>query len=162
MAAKQTMLAKNNRFTELERHLLDDYQHNLPMSLTPYADIAMQLGVGEDEVLDTLRRLQHNGVISRVGPVFTPNRVGASTLAAMAVPQDEISDVADFVSSFAEVNHNYEREHDFNLWFVVTASNPNHLQQVLHDIERLSGHSVMVLPMLEDYYIDLGFKITWE
>ena len=149
------------RFSELQKHLLDDYQQQLPLSLTPYADMADQLGVTEQDVLQSLQTLHQDGVISRIGPVFTPNRVGVSTLVAMSIPDKELECVARIVSAFAEVNHNYERQHHFNLWFVVTASSEQHLEQVLQDIEMLTEHSLMPLPMLEDFHIDLGFKIAW-
>ena len=152
----------NPTFTPLEKRLLDNFQHDLPLSATPFADIALELGVREDEVLNTIDSLQKDGVISRVGPVFRPNRVGVSTLAAMSLPKHELECVARIISAFPEVNHNYEREHDFNLWFVVTASSEEHLAIVLHEIEQHAGYPLMSLPMLEDYFIDLGFKLQWE
>lgn len=148
-------------FTELEKHLLNDFQHELPLSTTPFADIADKLNTDEDTVLDTLKSLMERGVISRVGPVFRANRIGVSTLAAMAVPEQKIVHVAELVSAYAEVNHNYERLHQFNLWFVVTARDDLHLDRVLLDIERRCGYTVMSLPMLEDYFIDLGFDLKW-
>ena len=149
------------QYSDLEQHLLNDFQHGLSLSPTPYADLADQLGVDEATVMGHLQKLQSEGVISRVGPVFRPNRVGVSTLAAMAIPGDELETVAAIVSDFAEVNHNYERDHEFNLWFVVIAEDGDGLQAVLSDIEARSGYSVMDLPMLKDYFIDLGFKLRW-
>ncbi len=148
-------------YTDLEQHLLNDFQHGLSLSPTPYADLAEQLGVDEATVLEILHGLQAEGVISRVGPVFRPNRLGVSTLAAMAIPGDELEKVAEIVSSFAEINHNYERDHEFNLWFVVIAADRDALQAVLTEIEARTGYSVMDLPMQEDYFIDLGFKLQW-
>jgi siroheme decarboxylase len=145
----------------LEKRLLNDFQHDLPLSATPYADIALQLGVSENEVLNTVRKLQDTGVISRIGPVFTPNRIGVSTLAAMSIPAQELECTARIISAFPEVNHNYERDHEFNLWFVVTASSEEHLDIVLHEIEQHAEYPLMSLPMLEDYFIDLGFKLQW-
>ena len=145
----------------LEKRLLNDFQHDLPLSATPYADIALQLGVSENDVLNTVRKLQDAGVISRIGPVFTPNRIGVSTLAAMSIPAQELECTARIISAFPEVNHNYERDHEFNLWFVVTASSEEHLEIVLHEIEQHAGYPLMSLPMLEDYFIDLGFKLQW-
>ncbi len=118
-------------FSSLEKHLLNDFQHNLPVSDRPFAEIAEKLGSTEDAVINALKNLKERGIISRVGPVFRPNRIGVSTLAAMAIPEDELVKVADFVSSFSEVNHNYERLHNFNLWFVVTAHDDEHLEDVL-------------------------------
>jgi DNA-binding Lrp family transcriptional regulator len=148
-------------YSTLEQRLLNDFQHSLPLSLAPYADIAEQLDVDETTVISTLQQLQQEGVISRVGAVFKPNRVGVSTLAAMAVPADELEEVAGLVSGFDEVNHNYEREHHFNLWFVIATTDSNRLQQVLQEIEQRTGYAVVELPMRDDYYIDLGFELRW-
>ena len=65
------------------------------------------------------------------------------------------------ISGYSEVNHNYQRDHDFNLWFVLTASDEQTLNAVLDDIEQRSGLPVMYLPMEEDFHIDLGFNLTW-
>ena len=148
-------------FSELEQHLLNDFQHDISLSATPFADMANQLGVSEDEVIQTLQSLQERGVISRIGPVFRPNRIGVSTLAAMSVPEEDLACVARIVSAFPEVNHNYEREHEYNLWFVVTASSEEHLDIVLYEIEQHTEYPLMSLPMLDDYFIDLGFKLKW-
>jgi DNA-binding Lrp family transcriptional regulator len=141
--------------------LLNEFQQGMPLTSAPYADIARQLGVYETTVLETLQRLQTEGVISRVGAVFRPNRIGASTLAAIAVPADELEDVATMVNQFAEVNHNYEREHRFNLWFVVVADDEDQLESVLAEIEERCGYPVLDLPLLNEYFIDLGFDLKW-
>ena len=145
----------------LEQSLLNDFQQGFPLSATPFADIAEQLGVSEEQVITTLERLQQSGAVSRVGPVFRTHSVGASTLAAMCVPKSRLEQVAEQVSRFEAVNHNYEREHRLNLWFVATAPNEEDLQQVLAQIEATTGIEVIALPMLEDYHIDLGFDLQW-
>lgn len=146
-------------FSALEQRLLNDFQRELPLDSRPFARIAEQLNVSEAAVIDSLQSLQQRGVISRVGPVFRPNRIGVSTLAAMSVPPEQIDCIARIVSAFPEVNHNYEREHAFNLWFVVTASSEEHLAIVLHEIEQHTEYPLMSLPMLDDYFIDLAFEL---
>ncbi|WP_457664766.1 Lrp/AsnC family transcriptional regulator [Thiolapillus sp.] len=143
----------------LEKRLLNEYQKGFPLTSTPYADIARQLGTSEALVLDILQKLRDQGFISRVGPVFKPKRLGASTLAAMSVPADKLRQVAAIVSDFEEINHNYEREHAFNLWFVITAKDQERLQQVIQDIQRRTGYAVMDLPLEQQYHIDLGFPL---
>jgi DNA-binding Lrp family transcriptional regulator len=93
--------------------------------------------------------------------VLRPHRIGASTLAALAVAPERLDAVAALVSEYPEVNHNYQREHRYNLWFVVTAADRARLDAVLGDIGRRSGLKVLDLPMLEDYFIDLGFRLQW-
>ncbi len=150
-----------NDFSPLEQHLLNDFQRDMSLSATPYADMAKKLNVSEEEVLQSIQSLQNRGVISRVGPVFRPNRIGVSTLAAMSVPEQDLECVARIISAFPEVNHNYEREHEYNLWFVVTASSEEHLDIVLNEIEQHAEYPLMSLPMLDDYFIDLAFKLKW-
>lgn len=150
--------------TQLEKQLLNDYQQGMPLISEPYAEIAREINlkgyaVTEQEIIDSLSSLKERGMISRVGPVFQSRQVGDSTLAAMSVPAERLLEVADIVSSYSQVNHNYEREHRFNLWFVVTAGSQSEVQQVLTEIEQKTSLSVMNLPMEQDYHINLGFPL---
>jgi DNA-binding Lrp family transcriptional regulator len=145
--------------TPLHKQLLNDYQQNFPLSARPYQDIADALGVTESEVLAAFAELNDNDFISRIGPVIPPNHIGISALVAMSVPKQQLQAVADKISAYSEVNHNYEREHRFNLWFVVIASNAEHLRAVIDSIEQETSFPVMQLPMLDDFFIDLGFKL---
>ena len=158
---RQRKVHDGERLQPLEKRLLNDFQHDLPLVSRPFAAMAERLGVSEQDVIDTLAALRERGFISRVGAVFRANTIGASTLAAMAVPEDELEKVAELVNGYREVNHNYQREHRFNLWFVVTAEDEAALRRVLDDIETRSGHAVLHLPMLADYHIDLGFELQW-
>lgn len=145
--------------TALEKTLLNDYQRGLPLCASPFAEIAAQVGASENEVIKTLESLQRRGLISRVGPVFAPCRAGTSTLAALAVPAEDLDAVAELVSSFPEVNHNYQREHEFNLWFVVAAADQAQVDGVLAAIEEATGLPLLDLPLERSFYIDLGFPL---
>ncbi|MCB2052792.1 MAG: Lrp/AsnC family transcriptional regulator [Geminicoccaceae bacterium] len=144
------------------RSLIDGFQRDFPLSPRPYAVIAARLGIDEETVLSILRQLEASGVLSRVGAVVEPHRAGSSTLAAMSVPPYALSQIADFVSGFAEVNHNYEREHRLNLWFVVHAPNGARVRQVLREIEYRTGVPVVDLPLEEAFRLDLGFPVQWH
>lgn len=144
----------------LEFHLLNDFQRDFPLCPAPFAELAARLGVAERVVLGCLEKLRREGKISRVGAVFAPKRIGASTLAAMAVPPERLAAVAEAVNRFPEVNHNYEREHRYNLWFVVTAASEERLQASLGAIEQAAGFPILTLPLLEEFHIDLGFPLA--
>jgi len=146
--------------TDLEHHLLNDFQRDFPLVAAPFGVIAGRLGISEAEVLEALARLQACGKVSRVGAVFRPHSVGSSTLAALAVPAEKLDEVAQLVSAYAEVNHNYEREHHYNLWFVVTAPDEARVQEVLAEIGRRTGYQPLHLPLLEEFHIDLGFDLS--
>lgn len=144
----------------LDKKLLDGFQRDWPLTPQPFADIAAQLQVREQDVLQALRRLQSEGTVSRVGAVIAPHRAGVSTLAALAVPEERLDEVAELVNGYAEVNHNYEREHRYNLWFVVAAADAARLAAVLADIEQRSALPLLVLPLEQEYHIDLGFRLA--
>ncbi len=162
IAEAERNAAVSAALSELEKRLLDEYQRGFPLSQRPYRDIARQLGSDEATVIAALDRLTGAGLISRVGAVVTPHKAGWSTLAAMAVPPRRLEQVADLVSSYPEVNHNYEREHRLNLWFVVTGTDVLHVRSVLKAIEARSGLAVLDLPLVEAYRLDLGFPLQWD
>ena len=140
--------------------LLDRFQRDLPLVARPFAEIARRLGSDEATVIATLARLQAERAISRVGAVIAPHRAGWSTLAAMAVSPARLEEVAALVSRYPEVNHNYERKHRLNLWFVVAAPSPERVGGVLAEIEDRSGLAVLDLPLEEAYRLDLGFPLS--
>ncbi|MCC5857759.1 MAG: Lrp/AsnC family transcriptional regulator [Ectothiorhodospiraceae bacterium] len=148
-------------YAPFERRLLNDYQHELPLVPRPFAAIGERLGVGEQAVLDALIRFREQGVVSRVGATLKPGTVGAATLAAMAVPAADMERVAALISARPEVNHNYEREHELNLWFVAMAPDDEALRAVLAEIEAQAGYPLLDLRLVCDYHLDLGFDILW-
>jgi DNA-binding Lrp family transcriptional regulator len=148
--------------SSLQQQLLNDYQQDLPLSHTPYADIAQSLGITENEVLVMLTELMDQQFISRIGSVIAPNRLGSSALVAMRVPPDELASIAEIVNQYSEVNHNYERENRFNLWFVLVAHSVERLHAVLEEIESNTGFKPLYLPLLADYFINLGFEIDFN
>ncbi|ENO83635.1 AsnC family transcriptional regulator, partial [Thauera phenylacetica B4P] len=86
-------------------------------------------------------------------------RLGASALAALAAPPERLEEVAARVTREPAINHNYQREHRYNLWFVVTAASRAQLDEVVAGIERDTGCAVIVLPLEEEFHIDLGFDL---
>lgn len=158
MNAPLTMPAQS-----IEFRLLNEFQRGFPLVHAPFAELAARLGSDEATVLATLQRQQQEGAISRIGAVFAPRAVGASTLAALAVPPTppgRLEEVAALVSAHPGVNHNYEREHRYNLWFVATAADEDALAALLADIGTQTGLPPIALPLLEEFHIDLGFDLV--
>ena len=148
--------------SDLERRLLDLYQQGFPLEPRPFAAIANRLQTTEAAVIAAFRRLSARGALSRLGAVVKPGRAGASTLAAMAVPDDRLDEIAELVNDYDEVNHNYEREHALNLWFVVAARDRAGVDAVLRDINARTGLDVLDLPLEQSFHIDLGFGVQWD
>lgn len=142
--------------------LLNPWQRDFPLVREPYAVLAQQLGRPCAEVLDLLKELRERGALSRIGGVFNARAGGAALLSAMAVPPERLQEVAAIVSAHPGVNHNYEREDRFNLWFVMTACDEAALEQAMLGLERASGLQALRLRMLRPYRIDLGFDMDMQ
>lgn len=156
------MAAETVRPGPLARRLIDRFQRDLPLVPLLWEAMAAELGTTEAEVLSALDELDALGVLARVGATVTPHRAGWSTLAAMAVPEARLEAVPELVSAYGEVNHNYEREHRFNLWFVVTAPSRQRVEAVLAEIEARTGIAVLDLPLERAFKLDLGFQVPWN
>jgi siroheme decarboxylase len=149
-----------DRLDPTDLALLDRFQRDFPLEPRPFARIAVKLGLSEAEVIDRLAAMQAAGRIARVGATVRPNTAGASTLAALAVPEERIDEVAAIVGAEPGVNHSYLREADWNLWFVATAPDAAALAAMLTRIEVASGLPLLDLRLVRPFNIDLGFPLA--
>jgi len=148
--------------SSLHKQLLNNFQQDLPLSSTPYQDVADSLGVTENEVLAAFKELHDQQFIARIGSVIAPNLIGVSSLIAMSVPENNLQKTAEIINQYPEVNHNYERDNRFNLWFVLIAKDSESLQEVMTDMELQTGYKMLYLPLLADYFINLGFELDFN
>ncbi len=149
-----------NPFSGHEIKLLNDWQRDFPLTSRPYEIIASNAELTHQSTISSYQRLADKGVVSRIGAVVNNGVLGSSTLACMSVAKPDLEDIAGKVSAHRGVNHNYERTHHYNLWFVITAPDQGGVNKTITDIEAQTGLSVMSLPMLEAYHIDLGFNLN--
>ncbi|GBD41769.1 hypothetical protein HRbin39_01154 [bacterium HR39] len=138
-----------------ERELLRRLLRGIPVDSRPFAEVARELGMDEAEVAATIRRWLEEGLLTRFGPMFDIERLGgAVTLCAMAVPQARFEEVAAMVNAHPEVAHNYEREHRFNMWFVIAAESRAEIDRVIAEIERETRLQVVDLPKEREYFLE--------
>ncbi|AXI56247.1 hypothetical protein SuNHUV7_17490 (plasmid) [Pseudoseohaeicola sp. NH-UV-7] len=143
----------------ITQSLLDDWQRDFPIDPTPFHIISQKLGISEQDVIERLKKQRETGRITRVGATCAPNTVSASTLAAVAAPEDRIEEVAAIIGAEDGVNHSYLREHDWNLWFVATGPDRAHVDKTLRRISERSGLRVLDLRLVRPFNIDLGFAL---
>jgi DNA-binding Lrp family transcriptional regulator len=145
---------------EVDARLVDGYQSGFPVEDRPFRRVGQGLGVREDEAVARVDRLRDRGIFRRFGAVLNPPVIGSSTLAAVRAPAEEFDEIAAVVNGSDQVNHNYRRDHEWNMWFVVTAATRERRDRILAEIEECTGCDVLNLPMLTDYYIDLEFPVV--
>ncbi|KIC38562.1 protein nirD [Ruegeria sp. ANG-R] len=144
----------------IDRRLLDEFQRDFPITERPFQVLAFTLGLDEAEVIDRLNRMRATGRITRVGATIAPGAVSASTLAAVAAPEHRLEEVAALIDAEPGVNHNYQREDDWNLWFVATGPDRAHVDDTLARIGQRSGLRVLDLRLVRPFNVDLGFRMS--
>jgi DNA-binding Lrp family transcriptional regulator len=144
---------------DLDRAIVNRLQEGFPLDPNPFEIVACELGCTAPALINRLQRLIATGAATRFGPFFDAEAMGgAFCLCAMAVPPERFDAVAQLVNGRPEVAHNYEREHDLSMWFVLATERASEIDQVADHIERETGLKVLRFPKLEEYFI--GFKVT--
>ena len=144
---------------QIDRNIINGLQGGLAICERPYLEAAQRLGLDEDELLVRLTRLLKDGVLTRVGPLYQIERMGgAFTLAALHAPAEEFERVAQLVNALPQVAHNYARDHDLNMWFVIATETPGEIEEVIKQIERETGCSVFNFPKSREYFVELKLK----
>lgn len=143
----------------LDRAIINELQGGFPLCEFPFAEIAERLGTREDELITRIQRLLDNGTLSRFGPMYHAERLGGGlTLAAMAIPPADFERVVEQVNAFPEVAHNYQRDHRLNMWFVLATETPQRIDEVISEIEKVTGYKVLNVPKEEEFFIGLRFE----
>jgi DNA-binding Lrp family transcriptional regulator len=144
----------------IDAGIVNCLQEGLPVCPRPFDDVAASLGLSVDELLSRLQRLLDDRVLTRFGPMYNAESMGgALSLCAMQVPADRYDEVAGKVNAYAEVAHNYERDHLLNMWFVIATERPEQAATIIAEIEQASGCQVYDMPKQEEFYIGLKLAV---
>lgn len=146
--------------TARDQHLIERLHGGFPISERPFRDVAQELGWSEREVMERLEQLLDDGVLTRFGPLFQIERAGGRfVLAAIAAPSDRFEELARIINQFPEVAHNYRREHELNMWFVVAAESAAAADEVMARIEKLTGYAVLAFPKEKEFFVELRLPL---
>ena len=145
---------------DLDRRLINRLQLGLPLVRHPWQALASELNSSSTELLDRLHELLGDGILTRFGPMFDIERLGgAFTLAALAVPPERFEEVAEQLHAMPEVAHNYQREHCWNMWFVLGCASEQGIAETLQRIEILTGLPLLNLPKEETFHVGLYLPV---
>lgn len=140
----------------MDRKIINHLQGGFPLCDRPFLVVAKRLGIGEDDLISRLECLLENKVLTRFGPMYQIERMGgAFSLAAMRVPDTDFERVAAIVNALPEVAHNYRREHEFNMWFVIATEAPRGIAKAIATIESETGCQVFNMPKEREYFVGL-------
>ena len=141
---------------QIDRDIINSLHGGLGICERPYLEAAQRLGLSEDELLTRLSAMLVAGVVTRIGPLYQIERMGgAFTLAALHAEPDAYERVAQQVNALPQVAHNYARDHDLNMWFVLATERPEEIDEVIACIEQDTGCTVFNFPKSKEYFVEL-------
>ncbi len=145
----------------INKTLLNAIQIDFPIDSYPFQIIAKKLGLTEDEVINRLQQMKKDMLIRRIGGNFSPDKLGYySTLCAARVPEDKIDFFTKTVNSYSGVTHNYQRDHEFNIWFTFIAPSVEIIEKSLKAISEITRvNPILNLPATKVFKISANFKV---
>jgi DNA-binding Lrp family transcriptional regulator len=148
---------------DLDKRLLNLMQGRFPLEPRPYAAVATQAGVSEEDVLARVGRLVDHRIIREITPIYDTRALGySSMLVAAKVDAEYPQRAARVVNEHPGVSHNYLRNHQFNLWFTLAVEEDSRLglQGTLDVLQRLTGaESIRQLPTLKLFKIRMDLEM---
>ena len=146
------------RLTKLQKRLCTALQKGLPICDRPFDRIAKTLNTPEQEVLQQTRKLKSAGIIRRIGALINYRAIGmTSTLVTAHIPQENLTAVAEAVSSLESVSHNYLRNHYYNLWFTLQSQTTAKIETILTELYGRFGIEFHSLPTTRVFKLDVLF-----
>lgn len=145
---------------KIDRAIINNLQGGFPICDHPYAVVAEQLGIDEADLLNRLQQMLEKKQLSRFGPMYHAERLGGGlSLCAMRVPEADFDRVTEQVNAFPEVAHNYARDHEFSMWFVLGTETPERVEETCREIEQATGYRVYNMPKKQEFFVGLKFEV---
>ncbi|KUJ95340.1 MAG: siroheme decarboxylase [Desulfonauticus sp.] len=132
-------------FSNEELAILKEVQGDIPLSPTPFQEIARKVGVKEEVVLNLLKKLKEKGYIRRFGATLRHQQAGydQNAMVAWKVPGERVEEVGKIFASRKEITHCYERitypSWPYNLYTMIHATSEEECKQVIAELSKLTG-----------------------
>lgn len=148
----------------MTKEILSIIQKKFPLVRRPFKDIADSLNISEDEVIRILQEQKDEGIIRQTSAIFDTKRLGyKSSLVAFKIPTQKIEKAVKILNSHPGISHNYERNHDFNIWFTLAVEPDSKfgLEKTVQLLAKLSEvQEYIVLPTLKLFKISVKLNTT--
>lgn len=143
-----------------DKVIINQLQGGFPICEDPWGELEETLNIPADEIINRIERMKDEGLLSRFGPMYHAEKMGGGlTLAAMKVEDSRYDEVTEIVNGFSEVAHNYAREHELNMWFVIATEKPEQIESVIEQIEQKTGIKVYNMPKQQEFFLNLKFEV---
>ena len=147
---------------ESDKELLNEIQWTFPLVTRPFDAIAKKFDTTPEIIKEKLKNLKEIGVLRQLSAIFDTRKLGyTSSLVAMEIEHDELDHVASQINRHPGVSHNYERDHEFNLWFTLAVPPGADLNDELKKFNVLKGiKKVRMLPTLQLFKIGVKLDLV--
>jgi len=150
---------------DIDKRLVQLLQEDFPLVERPWNEIGSKVGLSEKQVIARIEDLCKVNVIRKIGSVIDSSKVGytSATLVALRVPENQIDHVASVINQYSNSSHNYERDHEYNVWFTLVAKNPQELTHTIDEIVHKTGLNqvdVLNLPTAQRFKVNVNFRLT--
>ena len=147
---------------ESDKELLNEIQWTFPLVTRPFDAIAKKFDTTPEVIKEKLTNLKEIGVLRQLSAIFDTRKLGyTSSLVAMEIEHDKLDYVASQINRHPGVSHNYERDHQFNLWFTLAVPPGADLNDELEKFNVLKGiKKVRMLPTLQLFKIGVKLDLV--
>ena len=147
---------------ESDKELLNEIQWTFPLITRPFDAIAKKFDTTPEIIKEKLNNLKEIGVLRQLSAIFDTRKLGyTSSLVAMEIEHDKLDYVASQINRHPGVSHNYERDHQFNLWFTLAVPPGADLNAELEKFNVLKGiKKVRMLPTLQLFKIGVKLDLV--
>ena len=148
----------------LDKEILNEIQWTFPLVTKPYDEIAKKFGVTPDVIKTRLTQLKKAGILRQLSAIFDTRRLGyKSSLVAMEIEPEKLEYVAQQINRHPGVSHNYERNHQFNLWFTLAVPPGSDLKTEIDKFKKIQGiKKVRMLPTIQLFKIGVKLDMVEE
>ena len=159
---------------DLDFKILNIIQKGIPVTDEPYHEIAQEMGIEPEILLEKIKCLKDSGYIRRIGAIFDSSKMGyTSILIGMDVAENQLYEVVDIVNAYDEVTHNYYRvgslkssikdkniKTRLNVWFTLSTKNKEDKMNILEDISHVDGvRRLLQFPKLKLFKLKVFFEM---
>ena len=148
----------------LDREILNEIQWTFPLVQRPFDEIAGKFNTTPQVIKDRMVSLKKSGVLRQLSAIFDTRRLGyKSSLVAAQVLPSELEGVAKQINRHPGVSHNYERNHEFNLWFTLAVPPGSDLKAEINRFKGIPGMvRIRLLPTIRLFKIGVKLDMVDE
>ncbi len=146
---------------EIDKKILNILQKEFPLEEQPFLIVGERCGISEDETISRVLKMKEEGIIRRIGAVFDGAKLGrVSALCAARVPEEKIESFVEIVNASKNVTHNYRRDHEYNIWFTISAATAKELEKFLKEVKEKTGVTdILDMRAVRTFKINASFDL---